>query len=99
MLSEEKITDRIGQRLIEQLAERKFSPAQHVKEQNLGMVVDEGALKKECEKVIAEHPKAVEDYKKGEAKSLQFLIGNVMRATKGKASPPVIRELMLKLLK
>lgn len=99
LLSEKKITDRIGQRLIEQLAQRKFSPAKHVQEQNLGMVADEGELRKECELAIAQNPKAVEDYKKGEEKSLQFLIGQVMRATKGKASPQVIRELMLKSLK
>ncbi|HLC33285.1 MAG TPA: Asp-tRNA(Asn)/Glu-tRNA(Gln) amidotransferase subunit GatB, partial [Candidatus Nanoarchaeia archaeon] len=98
LLSEKKITDRVGQRLIEQLAQRKFSVASHVKEQNLGMVADEGTLKKECEDAIAQNPKAVEDYKKGEEKSLQFLIGQVMRATKGKASPQVIRELMLKII-
>src|SRR3989338_5408268 len=69
LLSEEKITDRIGQRLIEQLAERKFSPVKYVKEQNLGMVVDEEVLRKECHTAIAQNSKAVEDYKKGEEKS------------------------------
>ena len=63
------------------------------------MVADEGTLRKECENAIAQNPKAVEDYKKGEEKSLQFLIGQVMRATKGKASPSLIRELLLNLLK
>ena len=99
LLFDKKITDRVGQRLIEQLATRQFSPAQYVQEHNLGMVADEGALTKECETAIAQNPQAVEDYKKGEEKSLQFLIGQVMRATKGKASPPTIKTILVKLLK
>jgi len=98
LLESKTITDRIGQRIIEQLAEKKISPNAYVKENNLAAVSDEGALKKICEEVIAEQPKAAQDYQKGEQKSLQFLIGQVMRKTKGKATPQVVREIMLSLL-
>ncbi len=99
LLHEKKITDRIGQRIIEQLADKKFSPAAYVTEQKLEAVADEGALKKVCEEAIAKNPKAAEDYKKGEEKSLMFLIGHVMKATKGTAAPNVVKELLKSLLK
>lgn len=99
LLQNKTITDRIGQRIIEQLAEKKFSPEAYVREQNLGVVKDEGTLEAICKDVIAAQPKAVQDYKNGEEKSLQFLIGQVMRATKGTAEPNVVRELLVSLLK
>jgi aspartyl-tRNA(Asn)/glutamyl-tRNA(Gln) amidotransferase subunit B len=99
LLQEKKITDRIGQRIIEQLADKKFSPAAYVAEQKLETVADEGALRKTCEKAIAENPQAVEDYKKGEEKAIMFLIGKIMRETKGTAAPNVVREILKSLLK
>jgi len=99
LLVDKKITDRIGQRIIEQLAEKKFSPIAYVKEQKLEMVAGEDILKKACEKAIAENPKAVEDYKKGEEKAIMFIIGHVMKAMKGTASPNVVKELLKGLLK
>ncbi len=98
LLKEKKITDRIGQRIIEQLAEKRFSPTAYVTEQKLTMVAEEDVLQKACEQAIKENPKAVEDYKKGEEKALQFIIGQVMRATKGTAAPNVVRELLKGLL-
>ncbi len=99
LLKEKKITDRIGQRIIEQLADKKFSPTAYVTEQKLTMVAEEDVLQKACEQAIKENPKAVEDYKKGEEKALMFLIGKVMRATKGTAAPNVVKELLKSLLK
>lgn len=98
LLSKKRITDRVGQRIIEKLAESKFSPQQYVKDNKLETVADEKALEEECKTAISQNPKAVEDYKKGEERSLQFLIGKVMRATKGKAAPQVIKEVLIKLL-
>lgn len=99
LLSENKITDRVGQKIIQQLAEQKFSPKEYVEKEGLSAVADEDALKQICEEVITEQPKAVEDYQKGEQKSLQFLIGQVMRKTKGTAAPQVVKTLMESLLK
>jgi aspartyl-tRNA(Asn)/glutamyl-tRNA(Gln) amidotransferase subunit B len=99
LFADKKINNRVAQRLIEQLAEKKFSPAAYVKEQNLTMVADEGALEAASKDAIAKNPKAAEDYKKGEQKSLMFLVGQVMKATKGTASAQVIQELLKSLLK
>ncbi len=99
LLQEKKITDRIGQRIIEQLADKKFSPNAYVTEQKLEVMADEGALEKICKDIIAQNEKAVTDYKAGEEKSLMFLIGQVMKQTKGTAAPNVVKELLKSLLK
>ena len=49
---------------------------------------------KETDKVLAENPKAVEDFKTGKPNAMQFLIGKVMMATKGRANPKVVKELL-----
>jgi len=99
LYEKKKITNKIAQNIIRDLANKKFSPIAYVKENKLETVADEGALDVLCKKVISEQPKAVEDYKKGEEKSLMFLIGQVMKHTKGTASPQMVRELLITLLK
>ena len=99
LFADKKINNRVAQRIIEQLAEKKFSPAAYVKEQGLTMVADEGALESICKDVISKNAKAVEDYKKGEEKSIMFLVGQVMKQTKGTASAPVVQEVLKGLLK
>ncbi|MEM3154036.1 MAG: Asp-tRNA(Asn)/Glu-tRNA(Gln) amidotransferase subunit GatB [Candidatus Woesearchaeota archaeon] len=99
LFADKKINNRVAQRLIEQLAEKKFSPSAYVKEKSLTMVTDEEALESICKDVISKNQKAVEDYKKGEQKSLMFLVGQVMRASKGTASAQVVQELLKGLLK
>lgn len=99
LYEKKKITNKIAQNIIRELASKKFSPIAFVKENKLETVSDEGALDALCKKVISEQPKAVEDYKKGEEKSLMFLIGQVMKHTKGTASPQMVRELLITLLK
>ncbi len=49
--------------------------------------------------IIEKNPKAVEDYKKGKAASLQFLIGQIMQKTKGRANPEELRKLLTEALK
>ncbi len=62
-------------------------PASIVEERGLGQVSDEGAIVEMVDKVIAENQKSVDDYKAGKEAALKFLIGQVMRHSKGKADP------------
>ncbi len=98
IVQQRRITDRTGQRLIERLAENDFSPAEAVKAEGLEAVSDDSSLRQHCKDAIDANPKAVEDYRKGEAKALNFLIGQVMRKTKGQATPAVLTELMKEIL-
>ena len=75
------------------------APHEVVKEKGLEQVNDEGELEEVIKKVIKANPKAVEDYKKGKVNVLQFLLGQVMRDTKGKANPKVVMNIIKEILK
>ena len=64
--------------------------------QEKGLVSDETELQKILDQVISENQKAVDDYKKGNTNSLEFIIGQIMRVTKGKAEITKVRELLKK---
>ncbi|MBI4017312.1 MAG: Asp-tRNA(Asn)/Glu-tRNA(Gln) amidotransferase subunit GatB [Candidatus Aenigmarchaeota archaeon] len=98
LLESKTVTDKIGQKLIEELAKSDFSPRQRVEEQKLGVISDGEFIAKLCKDAIAQNPKAVSDYKAGEEKALHFLFGKVMASAKGKAKPDVIKQILKELL-
>ena len=57
-------------------------------------VSDTGALEAMADKALAENPRSVADYQTGKAAALQFLVGQVMRLSKGKANPQVVGEML-----
>jgi aspartyl-tRNA(Asn)/glutamyl-tRNA(Gln) amidotransferase subunit B len=60
---------------------------------------DEGEIKKIVEEILSKNVVAVEEYKKGKLASLQFLIGQGMKATKGSANPELLKKVILELIK
>ena len=99
LVEQKKITETTGQKLMEKLIEKPFDVKKYVEKQGLTAVADTGELEKFCKESINENPKAVEDFKGGNEKSIQFLIGQVMRKTKGQASPKEVNAILKKLLK
>ncbi len=73
-------------------------PADIVAERGLGQISDQQALQSIIEQVVAANPQAVADYRAGKKQAVGFLTGQVMRATKGKANPSVVNELLAKYL-
>jgi len=71
-------------------------PASIVKEKGMEQVSDEGELESVVDKVIAENEKPVNDFKGGKEASLGFLIGQVMRQSKGKANPKIAGDMLKK---
>jgi aspartyl-tRNA(Asn)/glutamyl-tRNA(Gln) amidotransferase subunit B len=69
-----------------------------VKERGLVQVSDAGALERMADQAIAENPKSVADYKAGKKPAIQFLVGQVMRLSKGKANPQVAMDLLTRKL-
>lgn len=65
-----------------------------IKEQGLVQISDEGALKEMVAAVVEANPKSVEDYKAGKKKAMGFLVGQIMKASKGQANPAVINQLL-----
>ncbi|MBI2661006.1 Asp-tRNA(Asn)/Glu-tRNA(Gln) amidotransferase GatCAB subunit B, partial [Candidatus Woesearchaeota archaeon] len=98
LVQEKKITDNVASRLLEKLVENAFDIVSYVKKEALEAVSDADVLEKYCIEAIKENPVAVEDYRKGEAKSLNFIVGQVMRKTKGKAAPKEVNEIILRIL-
>ena len=72
---------------------------QYVKDNGLEAVDDSDEIKAAIGKAICENPKVVEDYLGGNEKSMNFLFGQVMRATKGKSDPQTIRGLLIAALR
>jgi aspartyl-tRNA(Asn)/glutamyl-tRNA(Gln) amidotransferase subunit B len=75
------------------------SPAAIVQEKGLAQVSDTGALEKFCDEVIAANPGPANDFKSGKAAALNFLKGQVMKLSKGKANPAVVGEILERKLK
>ena len=91
-----KITDKIAKELLEKLLKNDFSPKDYVKEKKLEIVDNVSELNKFVQQVIEENPNALEDYLKGRAESLNFLVGQVMRLSQGKASPEKVKDIFKK---
>lgn len=94
LFEKKQITDKIAKQLIEKLLKENFDVKEYVKKQDLGAVSSESDLKKFCEEVIHENPKVVSDYKSGKQEAINFLVGQVMRKSKGKASPDICKKLL-----
>ena len=99
LVESKEITDNVASKILEKLIEKPFDVDEYVKKKGLEAVSDTGELEKYCKEAIKESSRAVEDYKKGEKKALNFIVGQVMRKTKGKASPKEVNEIIRKLIK
>lgn len=80
------------------LFEQGGDPAAIVKERGMAQVSDTGAIDAFVEQAIAANAKSVEDFRAGKTAALQFLVGQVMRLSKGKANPQVVQEALRKRL-
>ncbi|GHU99917.1 aspartyl/glutamyl-tRNA(Asn/Gln) amidotransferase subunit B [Deltaproteobacteria bacterium] len=73
-------------------------PEAYIKEKNLGQISDSGALGAAVDAAVAAHPAETASYRSGKTKLLSFFVGQVMRATKGKANPALVNELLVRKL-
>jgi aspartyl-tRNA(Asn)/glutamyl-tRNA(Gln) amidotransferase subunit B len=99
MLQDKKITTKAGQRIIEELPQNTNRPIQIAEEMGLIGVVKEDVVLQAVKQTIQEHPEAVSDYYQGKKQALNFLMGQVMRITRGKADPGETCKLLEKELK
>jgi aspartyl-tRNA(Asn)/glutamyl-tRNA(Gln) amidotransferase subunit B len=96
LMHQNKINSTIGQKLLEKMYQTGKDPSVIMDEEDLTKGADEVDLKKIISQVIADNPKQIELYKKGKTTVIQYFIGQVMRQTKGRADPNVIKELLEK---
>lgn len=93
------INSSVAKEVFEKIFDEDIDPAKYVEENGLKQVNDEGALKKTVEDVIAANPQSVEDYRSGKEKAIGFLVGQTMKAMKGKANPAMVNDMLKELLK
>lgn len=99
LLNNNKISRDSAKKVLKAVFEKDVIPADYVKENNMEMVSDTGAIKAIVEEIVANNPKAVAEYKEGKEKSFNFLIGQSMRALKGKAPASEVKKLLKDILK
>jgi len=92
------ISGKIAKTVFEEMVATGRMPQSIVAEKGLVQVSDEGALEKAIQEVLNAHADQVEQYRQGKEKVFGFLVGQVMKTTKGKANPQVVNELLKKML-
>lgn len=88
----------VAKTVFEEIFVHDADPDVYVEEKGLKVVNDEGALRKAIEEIIAANPRSVEDYRNGKERAMGFLVGQTMRAMKGKADPSMVNQIVKELL-
>ena len=92
------ISAKIANDIFGDIFELGAMPEAYVKEKGLVQISDTSALEAAVDEVIAANPAEVEAYRGGKTKLISFFVGQIMRATKGKANPAMVNELLAKKL-
>jgi aspartyl-tRNA(Asn)/glutamyl-tRNA(Gln) amidotransferase subunit B len=88
------ISGKMAKELFERMARTGEDPDAIVRREGLRQVADEGALGRVIDEVVAAHPSVVGDYRRGKKQAAGFLVGQIMKATQGKANPQVVNRLL-----
>ncbi|GLX66400.1 Asp-tRNA(Asn)/Glu-tRNA(Gln) amidotransferase subunit GatB [Paenibacillus glycanilyticus] len=99
LLEKGTISSKIAKTVFKAMLESGKLPQQIVEEQGLVQISDEGALVAVVDQIIQANPQSVEDFKAGKDKAIGFLVGQIMKETKGKANPALVNKLLLERLK
>ena len=89
-----QISGKIAQDVFAEMFATGQSAGRIVEAKGWAQVSDAGAIERYCEQVIAANPKSAEDYKAGKIAALNFLKGQVMKASQGKANPALVGEIL-----
>lgn len=92
------ISSKIAKTVFEEMFNTGKEAKQIVEEKGLVQISDEGAIKEIVEKVVENNPQSIIDYKAGRDRALGFLVGQVMKESKGKANPGLVNKLLLEIL-
>ena len=98
MVDDKVINGTVAKEVFEKVFADDIDPVKYVEENGLKTVNDEGALTKTIEEIVAANPKSVEDYKSGKEKAIGFLVGQTMKAMKGKADPGEVNRILKEIL-
>ncbi|MGE5389865.1 MAG: Asp-tRNA(Asn)/Glu-tRNA(Gln) amidotransferase subunit GatB [Deltaproteobacteria bacterium] len=94
LIDEGTISGKMAKSIFEDMFASGKPPEQIIKEKGMTQISDQDTLIKVIDEVIAANPSVVEDYRNGKDKALGFLVGQIMKATKGQANPGVLNSLL-----
>ena len=95
LINDGTISSKIGKKLLEELFKEPRSPKKIIEEKGWVQISDEGAIKEVVMTVLEANPQSIADYKAGKDRALGFLVGQAMKATKGKANPQMLNKMFL----
>lgn len=98
MVDQNTINRTVAKAVFEEIVKSDVDPEKYVEEKGLKVVNDEGKLRGIVEEIIQNNPQSVQDFKAGKSKAAGFLVGQTMKAMKGKADPGLVNELVKQLL-
>ncbi|GAB64272.1 MAG: Asp-tRNA(Asn)/Glu-tRNA(Gln) amidotransferase subunit GatB [Candidatus Jettenia sp.] len=88
------ISSTIAKEVFSEMIQTGKAPQSIIEEKKLAQISDGSLIEAVIAKIIASNPEAIEDYKNGKKNALTFLVGQVMKETKGKANPKMVNELL-----
>jgi aspartyl-tRNA(Asn)/glutamyl-tRNA(Gln) amidotransferase subunit B len=92
------INNSVAKEVFEKVFDEDVDPERYVEEHGLKSDNDEDALRATIEQIVKDNPQSVEDYHNGKEKAIGFLVGQTMKATKGKANPGIVNKILKELL-
>ena len=98
-VKENRINNNAGKKVLRKMFEDGGKPKDLIQEMGLGQISDSQALEEMVQEVLQENPQSVEDFKGGKDRALGFLVGQVMKKSKGKANPQMVNQLLQNELK
>ena len=95
LMDDGKISSAIAKKVLEEMFENPKKPSKIVEEKGWIQISDEGEIKKIVLEILENNPQSIADYKAGKDRALGYLVGQAMKATKGKANPQLLNKLFL----
>ncbi|MEI4831823.1 Asp-tRNA(Asn)/Glu-tRNA(Gln) amidotransferase subunit GatB [Bacillus sp. FJAT-53711] len=89
------ISSKIAKKVFNELIEKGGDPEEIVKAKGLVQISDEGALRQIVTEILDNNEQSIEDFKNGKDRAIGFLVGQIMKATKGQANPPLVNKILL----
>jgi aspartyl-tRNA(Asn)/glutamyl-tRNA(Gln) amidotransferase subunit B len=99
LIDQSVISSKIAKTVFEKMAKGEGAPKAIVEKEGLVQVTDTGAIEKVIQEAMDANVKVVEEYRSGKEAVLGFLVGQVMKLSKGKANPALVNQLLVKKLK
>lgn len=94
LIADGTISSKIGKKVFAELVKNGGNPEEIVKAKGLVQISDPAALLKVVTEVLDHNPQSIEDFKNGRDRAIGFLVGQIMKATKGQANPPMVNKLL-----